>query len=120
MMQRLSLLITGFLLSFPLPTFANDAQKQLCAGSKACTSAGKPTHGNNLTVKIGTITEALITVAGAIAVIIIIIAGIRYITSSGEASQVKQAKDAILYSVIGLIFVILAFAIVRFVVTSIK
>jgi hypothetical protein len=46
----------------------------------------------------------------------IVLGGIRYTTSNGEASQVKGAKDTILYAVIGLIVAIMAFAIVNFVV----
>ena len=37
-------------------------------------------------------------------------------TSSGDAGKVKKAKDTILYGVIGLIVVALAFAIVNFVI----
>lgn len=49
--------------------------------------------------------------SGALAVIVIIAGGFFYITSLGDASKVKRAKDAILYAVIGLGVVLLAFAI---------
>ena len=49
--------------------------------------------------------------AGVIAVIVIIVAGYYYVTSNGNAQQVVRAKNAILGAVVGLIVVLLAFAI---------
>ena len=54
--------------------------------------------------------------AGASAVIVVIIGGIRYILSEGDASQVKKAKDMITYAIVGLIVTIMAFAIVQLVI----
>jgi len=53
--------------------------------------------------------------AGLIAVIVIIIAGITYATSGGNAASMTKAKNMILYSVIGLVVIIAAFAITNFV-----
>jgi hypothetical protein len=64
---------------------------------------------------IKTIVNVLLFILGAIAVIMIIIGGIRYTTSNGDANATKGAKDTILYAVIGLIVAILAYAIVNFV-----
>lgn len=55
-------------------------------------------------------------VAGIIAVIVIIVGGIMYATSSGEAAAVTKAKNLILYSVIGLVVIFAAFAITNFVI----
>lgn len=54
--------------------------------------------------------------AGIIAVGIIIVSGIYYTISSGDAGKVKRAKDALMYSVVGLIIVMIAFAITNFVI----
>lgn len=53
--------------------------------------------------------------AGIICVIIIVIAGLRYVTSQGDSGAVTKAKNAILYAVIGLAVSLSAFSIVRFV-----
>lgn len=53
--------------------------------------------------------------AGAIAVIVIIIGGIMYVTSAGDSGAVSKAKNMVLYSVIGLVVVIAAFAVTNFV-----
>lgn len=65
--------------------------------------------------RITNIINILLFVVGVVAVIGIIIGGIRYTTSNGDASQTKAAKDIILYAVVGLIAALLAWAIVTFV-----
>ena len=54
--------------------------------------------------------------AGAVAVIVIIISAFFYITSQGDSSKVKRAKDGILYSVVGLVVIMTAFLITNFVI----
>ncbi|MBR2708868.1 hypothetical protein IKE98_00855 [Candidatus Saccharibacteria bacterium] len=60
------------------------------------------------------IINAVISVLGLVAVVFIIIGGISYMTSSGEAAKVEKARKTILYAVIGLAICVLAFAIVNF------
>ena len=74
---------------------------------------------NSLEQTIISIINAVIGVLGLVAVVIIIIGGINYMMSSGEAAKVKKAKDTILYGVIGLVICVLAFAIVNFVIANI-
>ena len=57
----------------------------------------------------------MIGVAAVVAVVVIIIGGINYTTSQGDATKTKKAKDTILYGVSGLIIAIMAFAIITFV-----
>lgn len=58
--------------------------------------------------------------AGVIAVIVIIVAGIMYTTSSGDASKVTKAKNLLTYSIVGLIVVLTAFVITNFVIGRFK
>ena len=53
--------------------------------------------------------------AGTVAVLVIIGAGFLYVVSAGDPGKAKTAKNAILYAVIGLVAVILAFTITGFV-----
>ena len=62
------------------------------------------------------IADTLIIVIGAIAVIMVIIGGLRYVLSVGSPQATAGAKDQILYAVIGVIVAILAYSIVNFVV----
>ena len=57
---------------------------------------------------------------GIISVVMIIIGGIRYATSGGNAEKVKSAKNTILYAVVGLAVALLALAIVTFVNTQVE
>ncbi len=61
----------------------------------------------------------IISVAvGIAAVIMIIIAGFRYITSAGNQDKVKGAKNTLLYALIGLIVVALAEIIATYVLSN--
>lgn len=54
------------------------------------------------------------TIMGAISVLIITIAGLKYTMSMGHPDATKKAKDTILYAVIGLLVAISATAIAQF------
>lgn len=62
-----------------------------------------------------TITDALLFIVGAVAVIMLIFGGFRYVTSGGDAQAVTSAKNTILYAVIGIVVALLAFAVLDFV-----
>jgi hypothetical protein len=55
-------------------------------------------------------------VMAIIAVIVIIVAGIMYATSSGDSASVTKAKNMILYSVVGIVVILAAWAITNFVI----
>ncbi len=65
------------------------------------------------------VTNLLIFVIGAIAVIMVIIGGLLYVLSSGDGKNTARAKDTILYAVIGLVVALLAYALVNFVLTRV-
>jgi hypothetical protein len=65
-----------------------------------------------------TVTNVLLFVIGAISVIMIIIGGLRYVISGGDASKVSAAKNTILYAVVGIVIALLAYAIINFVIGS--
>jgi hypothetical protein len=60
--------------------------------------------------------NTMIFVVGAVAVLMIVVGGLRYVLSGGDASSTKSARDTILYSIIGVVIAIMAYAIVNFVV----
>ena len=49
-------------------------------------------------------------------VIVLIYGGFQYVTSTGDKTRVENAKNTILYAIIGIVVAILAFAIVSFVI----
>jgi len=54
-------------------------------------------------------------VAGITCVIVIVVAGFMFVTASGDASLIKKAREMLIGALIGLLVVILAFAITGFV-----
>jgi amino acid transporter len=62
-----------------------------------------------------TVVNVLTTIVGLLAVIMIIYAGFRYVSSGGSDEAVKGAKNTIIYAIIGLVVVALAQIIVHFV-----
>jgi hypothetical protein len=87
---------------------------EIQSGVNASGGSGQATLGN----RIQTLVNVLLFILGAIAVVMIVIGGIRYATSNGDSGSIKTAKDTILYAVIGLIAAIMAYAIVNFVVSA--
>ncbi len=83
-------------------------------------AAGCSGSGPTLPTVITNILNAIILVAGLVAVVFIIIGGINYMTSSGDPGKTKKAKDTILYALIGLIICALAFAIVNWAISAIS
>lgn len=65
-----------------------------------------------------TVTNVLLLIVGAVSVIMIVIGGLKYTTSNGEAKQIESAKNTILYAVIGIVVAIFAYAIVQFIISS--
>jgi hypothetical protein len=73
---------------------------------------------DNATNMVKVVINIILSILGIIAVIMIIIGGIRYTTSGGDSAGLKNARDTIVYAVVGLVIAILSFAIVNFVLDS--
>ena len=84
-----------------------------CTGSDTAICKSSPADLTGGVLK--NVISILLYIAGTIAVIMIIIGAIRYITSDGDASKAAQAKNTIIYSVVGLIVAVMSFGIVSFV-----
>lgn len=65
--------------------------------------------------RLQTIASVVFGIMGLVAVLIIVIAGIKFIISRGDPQATATARRAILYAVIGLGVLILSFGIVTFV-----
>lgn len=62
-----------------------------------------------------TVSNTLLYILGAVAVLTIITSGIRYATSHGDPGAIASAKNTLFYAVIGLIVALSAYAIVNFI-----
>lgn len=87
------------------------AQKACPTDSHGATTCGV-TSINSL---FGSITTILIFIIGAISIIMIIVGGLRYVLSAGDSKATSDAKNTILYAVIGVVVAISGYAIIKFV-----
>jgi hypothetical protein len=97
-----------------------DSNNPIAAGS-ACAKANGTS--NNLFAQGGvfqTIANTLIFIVGAVAVIFLIIGGLRYVISNGDPKNVSAAKDTILYAIVGIVVAIVSFALVSFVINALQ
>lgn len=81
-----------------------------------------PEVGDKESDLVGIITQILniiVGLLGIVCVVVIILGGVSYMTSTGDAGKVKKAKDTILYGVIGLVVCALAAVIVNFVIANV-
>ena len=74
---------------------------------------------DNIKTIIKNIVNILLYLVGALAVIMLIVGGIRYTTSAGNSANVTAAKNTIMYALIGLVISILAYVIVNFVILAV-
>ena len=70
---------------------------------------------NQLTTIIKNVINILLFLIGLIAVLMIVIAGFRFVTSNGDSNTISSARNTILYAVIGIVVAVSAYAIVNFV-----
>lgn len=99
------------------PVLAATAKDAVCEGAGA-TDPSNPTNcssGLDLNSIIKFVLNILSIIVGITAVVMIIIAGFKFITSNGDSNNVASAKNTIMYAVVGLVIVAFAQIIVKFV-----
>lgn len=93
------------------------AKEDVCAGvALTGGTCEDPETGATVDSTIATVVNILSIAIGVVAVIMIMIGGFKYITSTGESGNINGAKNTILYAIIGLVIVALAQVIVQFVI----
>ncbi len=84
----------------------------ICASSTGGESKLINTVSNVLT--------AIYGIVGILAVVMIVVGGVKYMTSQGDPGKLQSAKNTIMYSIIGLVVVLAAFAITNFILSALK
>lgn len=118
----MSVPVVGMAQEAPAPTATQNAKTSVCEGVGLTTgTANGCDSGSETTVSqiIRTGIFILSIIVGVAAVIMIIIGGLRYVTSGGDSAAVNSAKNTILYAVIGLVVAALAQLIVQFVLNKV-
>lgn len=87
-------------------------------GAEAAKCDGCPSDLFGETGAFKQITNTILYIVGIIAVVMLIIGGVKYVISGGDAKKVTDAKNTVLYAIIGLVIAVFAYAIVNFVISS--
>ncbi len=109
--------ITTLILSLPAEAIG---QGGFQGGVGAARGLGVPT---NLAGSDGSLVEKIINLllyaVGVISVVMLIFGGFRYVVSGGQKEAVTNAKNTILYAIVGLLIAIFSYAIIQFVVGAV-
>ncbi len=111
----LPLLLIGFVATIG---FTDVSALTLREGAEAARCDGCPANLFGDTGVFKQVTNTILYIVGIIAVIMLIIGGIKYVVSGGDSKKVTDAKNTVLYAIIGLVIAFLAFAIVNFVISA--
>ena len=105
----------AFALALPAGTFGMSP-----AANEACQGVSNTGCNNGLQVSttLGTLINVFTAIIGLIAVIMIMIAGLQFMTANGNAQNIAKARSALIYAIIGLIIVVLAQLVVHFVINQ--
>ena len=98
--------------------FSSVSALTLREGAEAARCDGCPADLFGATGVFKQVTNTILYIVGIIAVIMLIIGGIKYVVSGGDSKKVTDAKNTVLYAIIGLVIAFLAFAIVNFVISA--
>jgi hypothetical protein len=98
-------------------TSANSARGQVLQGVG---ESGTDCDASGVTSLITTIVSIISFIAGAVAVIMIVLSGMRFITSGGDSQKVASARSSLLYAVIGLAILALTQVIIHFALNTTK
>lgn len=123
----LGILVLASLLCVGTPAYAeytcdSESARVKSGGSaqvKSPAECAQPKEERTVGGSVTQIINVVLSVLGIIAVLVIVIAGIMYATSTGDAGRVNKAKSVIQYALIGLIVAGLAWAIVNFVIAGV-
>ena len=96
-----------------MPIAVPSASAQFRSGLDAAQTREMSTKPIGTTI--GDIVNVFLYFVGAVAVIVVIWGGFQYITSSGDSQKATTAKNTIMYAVIGIVVVVMSYAIVNWV-----
>lgn len=88
-------------------------------GAEAARADGMPAELVGINGVLNQFTNIALYVIGFISVVMLIWGGLRYVISGGDSKKITDAKNTILYALIGLVVAFLAYAIVNFVLNAI-
>jgi hypothetical protein len=89
--------------------------KSLIAQGFADPSGDSPARLSDLEVVFRNVVGVALGFAGIVLFIMLLSGGFRYITAGGDPKSVEDAKKTLTYAIAGMVFIALAFLILRFI-----
>lgn len=103
-----------------LAASTTSAKNQVCTGVSGTTGGSCTSGSADIQRIIKAVISILSLIVGLAAVIMIIVSGLKYVTSGGDSNSISSAKSTIVYAIVGLIIAALAQVIVRYVLFKAK
>ncbi|HVW23011.1 MAG TPA: hypothetical protein VHB51_00805 [Candidatus Saccharimonadales bacterium] len=98
---------------------ASALQQDACQGlSQIDSSTDCGSGGKSVGTVAGTVVNILSLITGIISVIMVIVAGLKYITAAGDSNKAATAKTTLIYALIGIAITVAAQFLVHFVINS--
>lgn len=94
---------------------ASDSRSESCAALQDISGVSCQDGDGEVNNILAVALNVLSIVAGVVAVIMLIISGLKYITSQGDATQIANAKKSLIYVIVGIVVVVIAQSLVQFV-----
>lgn len=102
--------------SAPLPVLAQDASYGLdSTAAQVSAFKGQTIQDNFIQTKAGQLIGVLLSFVGVLFLILMIYAGLMWMTAQGNSQQVDKAKDLLINSVVGIVIVFSAYALTAFI-----
>jgi hypothetical protein len=104
----------------PSPVLAATPKDQVCQGIGTASGGGGCTADGTLNRIINNIIKIFSVIIGIVAVVMIMVAGFKYITANGDSGSLTSAKHTLIYAIVGLVVVAMAQFLVRFVLQQVR
>lgn len=113
-------MILGFTLFLPLGMVRADTKSAICEGAGLVVGANGCTTSSQAEPEVESVLQRGLNIfsaiLGIIAVVMFMVGGLKYMTAQGDSGQLNSAKNTLIFAAVGLVVVMLAQTIAKFVV----
>ena len=96
----------------------SNAANEACQGVGLVSGQWMSDNGIQVNTTLDTIINIFSAIVGLVAVIMIIVAGLQFITANANPQNIAKARTSLIYAIVGLVIVVLAQVIVHFVISQ--
>lgn len=96
------------------------AYPNLCSGKDYDIKIVNPIKANDVTELIQDVTNYILAITASVMLILLIIAGYRYMTAGGNEERAKNAKNAIKWTIIGILIILVSGIVINSLIAALK